>query len=147
MVEYHPISDQAKLHQSFQTSSLALRCLRVESGKESSESADMEELNILDASRRLYAKEVLVPKKADKSFFPCADGTIKLAGKGQDVPTSIPRTFPIRTKNIVMIFKERRLCLTQQNNTTRRMTRPDMTFGDVSGNLFYRHHVDERVKL
>ena len=47
----------------------------------------------MDASelhaRRLNAKEVLVPKSGDEFIFHCADGTVKLAAKDKEVPTSI----------------------------------------------------------
>ena len=50
--------------------------------------ADVEEIQNLDVSgikiRRLNAKEVLVPKHGDKFACPCADGTVKLARKGEE---------------------------------------------------------------
>ena len=47
------------------------------------------------AFRTRIAREVLVLQQGDEFIFPCADGTVKLAGKGQEVRTShIPS--PIR---------------------------------------------------
>ena len=54
--------------------------------------ADIEELHNFHASKkhfeRLNAKEVLLPKQGDTCAFPCADGSIKLAGKDHEVRTT-----------------------------------------------------------
>ena len=53
--------------------------------------ADAQELDASEVHvRRLNAKEVLVPMNRDEFIFPCADGTVKLEGKDQEVRTSIP---------------------------------------------------------
>ena len=48
---------------------------------------DIEELENLDASeirtRRLNAKEVVMPKHGGIFIFPIADGTVKLSGRNQ----------------------------------------------------------------
>ena len=100
MIGRHAISakDLLRLHQFGKkrflvASSLVMCCLRVESGKEILV-ADIEELEKSSASgihaRRHNAKEVLASKHGDEFKIPCADGTIKLARKGEEVRTSIP---------------------------------------------------------
>ena len=60
--------------------------------------ADAEELHYVDASeiyvRKLNATEVLVPKYGEKCIFPCADGTVKLAGKDHEVRTPTHKRIP-----------------------------------------------------
>ena len=97
MVEYHPISakDLSRLHEfgpkMCQVKSLAMRCTREESGKETPWS-QIEELEEMVASelhgKRLNAKEVLRPMRGENFIFPIADGTVKLSGGDQDLRTS-----------------------------------------------------------
>ena len=63
--------------------------------------ADFEELEEMDASelhaRRLNAKEVLTPMKADNLGFPVADGTVKtLEGDRRLRPSTVIRDHPER---------------------------------------------------
>ena len=66
--------------------------MREAAGKEIVWSQTFEGQKILDASktyaRRLDAKEVPMPKSAEQFVFPCVDGTMKLAGRGQALRTS-----------------------------------------------------------
>ena len=94
MIEYHPTSanDQTRHHQFgkkvfpgiFLGSVLYAGCI----WNGDALVANVEELQNLDTSeiyvRRLNAKEVLVSKHRDKFARPCADGTVKLAGKGEE---------------------------------------------------------------
>ena len=54
--------------------------------------ADIEGLHNFHASEihieKLNAKEVLLPKQGDTCAFPCADGSIRLAGKDHEVRKS-----------------------------------------------------------
>ena len=53
--------------------------------------ADIEELKTMDASeiysKRLNAREGIFPKEMENSFFPAADGRIKLSGGDQELRT------------------------------------------------------------
>ena len=54
--------------------------------------ADLEELETMDASeiysKRLNAKELILPPKKGKFTFPVADGRIKTSGGDQELRTS-----------------------------------------------------------
>ena len=63
--------------------------------------ADSQELETMDASqiysKRLNAKEVIIPKEIGKFIFPVADGRIKFVGGDQELRTStLIRDHPIR---------------------------------------------------
>ena len=108
LVEYYPVAakDQSRTHQ-FGKKVLpglflgydALYAGRIWKGDMLG--ADTEELEKMDASeiysKRLSAKEVIVPKENGKFIFPTADGRIKLPGGDQDLRTStLIRHRPIR---------------------------------------------------
>ena len=133
MIEYHPIpaKEQTKLHQFAKKGPLRHpRRLCDVCGRETGKDmllADIEKPKASEIyARRLNAKEALPPKKGDEFKIPCSHGTVKLAcGKvKKSEHSSLFQTFPIREKNIVMSFKEKRMCLIQQNNLKGRMTSP-----------------------
>ena len=76
---------------SCQVKSLAMRCTREESGKETpwSQIEELEEMVAPELhGKRLNAKEVLTPTSGEQFIFPIAEGTVKLSGGDQDLRTS-----------------------------------------------------------
>ena len=66
--------------------------------------ADLEELETMDASeiftKRLNAKEVMLPKENGNFIFPVANRRIKLSGGDQELRTlTLIREFPIRRED------------------------------------------------
>ena len=107
LVEYHPITakDQSRIHQFGKKvlPGLFLGYALYAGGiwKGDVLVADIEELETMDAceiySKRLNAKEVILPKENGNFIFPIADGRIKLSGGDQDLRTStLIRERPIR---------------------------------------------------
>ena len=73
--------------------------------------ADVEELETMDASeiysKRLNAKEVILPQENGKFIFPVADGRIKLPRGDQDLTTStLVRHRPIQGESNIDFFGE-----------------------------------------
>ena len=101
VVEYHPISakDSSRLHRFGPKVLPGMNAVGVWKGDILI--ADIEELEEMDASelhaRRLNAKEVLTPMKADNLGFPVADGTVKtLEGDRRLRPSTFIRDHPER---------------------------------------------------
>ena len=96
--------------------------------------ADIEELETMDAleiySKRLNAKEVILPKEKGEFIFRIADGRIKFAGGDQDLRTStLIRQRPIRGES-PLIFLENQKGLFHHLTTRFRMpVKQLMNFG------------------
>ena len=128
-------------------------CTRGEFGRETYLFADIEELEMMDASeiysKRLNAKEVIFPEENGKFIFPVADGRIKLSGGDQELRTStLIRDHPIRGES-------QRDFLGESEGSPPPSPQdafPDAgeamnDFWSMSGNFKNRHHVEPRVKL
>ena len=89
MVEYHPIFVKRPVATASIRSKvlpgLFLRCALHAEGiwKGDILVADIEDLEQMDAAKRLNAEEVLKPMRGEKFIFPIADGTVKLSGGDQ----------------------------------------------------------------
>ena len=115
--------------------------------------ADIEELEQMDASeihaKRLNAKEVLTPMSGEKFIFPIAEGTVKLFGVDQVLRTSsLIRNRPDRGEEQGNLQGE------SDGSSSTPHRDPSWSDGEdrnhfwpISGNCFYRHHVEPRVKL
>ena len=97
----------------------------------------------------LNAKEVIFHNEKGESFFPIADGRIKLSGGDQDLRTStLIRDHPIRGEG-------HRDCLGESEESPPSPPQDSLSdageamndFWSMSGNFIYRHHVEIRVKL
>ena len=109
----------------------------------------------MDASelhaRRLNAKEVLKPMKGDFFIFPIVDGTVKISGGDQVLRTStLIRDRPERGEEQEILRGESGGLSSpsqQQADSTRDDAEPKNDFWSITGDFFYRHHVEPRVKL
>ena len=100
-------------------------------------------------SKRLNAKEVIIPKEKGEFIFPIADGRIKLLGGDQDLRTStLIREHPIRGESRRYFLGESEGSLPPPLQDSL----PDACeaindFWSMSGNFKNRHHVEPRDKL
>ena len=117
LVEYYPITakDQSRIHQFGKKvlPGLFLGYALYAEGiwKGDVLVADLEELETMDASeiysKRLNAKEVIIPKEKGEFTFPIADGRIKTLGGDQDLRTStLIRQRPIRGESNIDFLGE-----------------------------------------
>ena len=159
LVEYHPITtkDQSRIHQ-FGKKVLPGLFLRYalyagrEFGRVTYLVADFEELETMDASeiysKRLNAKEVMLPKENGNFIFPVADGRIKLPGGDQELRTStLIREQPIRGEIHVDLLRESEGSLPPPQDSLPDADEAINDFWSMSGNFIYRHHVEPRVKF
>ena len=114
--------------------------------------ADLEELETMDASeiysKRLNAKEVILPKEKGEFVFPIADGRIKPLGGDQDLRTStLIRQRPIRGESHLDFLGESEESLTPPQDSFPDAGEAINDFWSMSGNFKDRHHVGPRVKL
>ena len=158
LVEYHPITakDQSRIHQ-FGKKVLhglfleyALYAERIWKGDVLV--ADLEELETMDASeiysKRLNAKEVILPKENGKFIFPVADGRIKPLGGDQDLRTStLIRQRPVRGESHFDFLGDSEGSLPPPHDSFPDAGEVMNDFWSMSGNFIYRHHVEPRVKL
>ena len=110
--------------------------------------ADAEELQEHEAPevcmKRIHAKEIIVVKARDTFIFPCGNGMIKLARKDSEVRTSNqfdtdPKIWindHPREEDDTSDLAEQQQAMEAKND-----------FWCISGNIFYRHHVQERQQL
>ena len=158
LVEYHPITakDQSRIHQFGKKvlPGLFLGYALYEGGiwKGDVLIADLEELETMDASeiysKRLNAKEVIVPKEKGEFIFPIADGRIKTPGGDQELRTStLIRHRPIQGESNIDFLGESEGSLPQPHDSLPDAGEAINDFWSMSGNFIYRHHVEPRVKL
>ena len=158
LVEYHPITakDQSRIHQFGKKvlPGLFYGYALYAGGfwKGDVLVADLEKLETMDASeiysKRLNAKEVILPKEKGEFIFPIADGRIKSFGGDQDLRTStLVRERPIRGESHVDILGESEGSLPQPQDSFPDAGEAINDFWSMSGNFIYRHHVETRVKL
>ena len=158
LVEYYPISakDQSIIHQFGKKvlPGLFLGCAlyagRIWKGDVLI--ADIEKLETMDASeiysKRLNAKEVIVPKETGKFIFPAADGRIKTPGGDQELRTStLTREHTIRGEGHVDFPGESEGSLPPPHDSFPDAGEAINDFWSMSGNFIFRHHVEPRVKL
>ena len=115
--------------------------------------ADIEELETMDAteiySKRLNAKEVILPKEYGKFIIPVADGRIKFSGGDQELRTStLIRDHPIRGEGQRDFLGESEGSPPspfQDSYPDAGEARND--FWSISGNFIYRHPVEPRFKV
>ena len=99
-------------------------------------------------SKRLNAKELILPKENGNFIFPVADGRIKLPEGDQDLKTStLIRDRPIRGENHVDFLGESEGSLPPAHDSFPDAGEAINDFWSMSGNFIYRHHVEPRVKL
>ena len=99
-------------------------------------------------SKRLNAKEVLFPKEKGDFIFPIANGGIKLPGKDQDLRTpTLIRHRSIRGESHIDFLGESEGSLPPPQDSLPDAGEAINDFWSMSGNFFYRHHVEPRVKL
>ena len=158
LVEYYPISakDQSRIHQ-FGEKVLpgmflgyALYAVRIWKGDVLV--ADSEELETMDASeiysKRLNAKEVIVPKEKREFIFSIADGRVNTLGGDQELRTStLIRQRPIRGESHLDFLGESEGSLPPPQDSLLDVGEAINDFWSMSGNFIYRHHVEPRVKL
>ena len=117
--------------------------------------ADIEELEEMDASeihaRRLNAKEVFTPMQGDNFLFPVADGTVIVSGGDRRLkPSTLIRDHPERGEE-QEVFRgesdELSSLNTLQDDSTREDAEAKNDFWSITGDFFYRHHVEPSVKL
>ena len=158
LVEYHPITakDQSRIQQFVKKVWLVLFLgYALYAGgfwKGDVLIADLEELETMDASdiysKRLNAKEVILPKEKGEFIFPVADGRIKLPGGDQDLRTStLIRERPIRGESHVDFLGESEGSLPPSQDSFPDAGEAINDFWSMSGNFIYRHHFEPRVKL
>ena len=158
LVEYHPITakDQSRIHQFGKKVLpgyfLGYALYAVGIWKGDILVADTEELETMDASeiysKRLNAKEVILPKENVKIIVPVADGRIKLPEGDQDLRTStLIRDRPIRGESHIDFFGESELSLSPPHDSFPDAGEAINDFWFMSGNFKNRHHVEPRVKL
>ena len=112
---------------------------------------DLEELETMDASeiysKRLNAKEVILPKQGEL-IFPIADGRIKTLRGDQDLRTStLIRHRPIQGESHIDFLGESEGSLPQPHDSLPDAGEAMNDFWSMSGNFLCRHHVEPRVKL
>ena len=99
-------------------------------------------------SKRLNAKEVILPKENGEFIFPIADGRIKTLGGDQDLRTStLIREHPIRGEGHVDFLGESEGSLPPPQDSLQDAGEAINDFWSMSGNFIYCHHVEPRVKL
>ena len=99
-------------------------------------------------SKRLNAKEVIIPKENGNFIFPVADGRIKLPGGDQDLRTStLIRDRPSRGESHVDFLGESQRSLPPPHDSFPYAGEAINDFRSMSGNFMCRHHVEPRVKL
>ena len=99
-------------------------------------------------SKRLNAKEVILPKESANFHFPVADGRIKFAGGDQDLRTStLIREHPIRGENRRDLLGEPEGSLPPPQDSLPDAGEAIHDFWSMSGNFIFRHHVEPRVTL
>ena len=99
-------------------------------------------------SKRLNAKEVILPKENGKFIFPVADGRIKLPGGDQELRAStLIRERPIRGESHEDFLVESEGSLPPPHDSFPDAGEAINDFWSMSGNFMYRHHVEPRVKL
>ena len=98
-------------------------------------------------SKRLNAKEVIFPKQGE-FIFPIADGRIKTLGGDQELKTStLVRHRPIQEESNIDFLGESEGSLPPPHDSLPDAGEAMNDFWSMSGNFFYRHHVEPRVKL
>ena len=98
-------------------------------------------------SKRLNAKEVIIPKQGE-FIFPIADGQIKTLGGDQDLRTStLVRHRPIQGESHLDFLGESEGSLPPPHDSFPDAGEAINDFWSTSGNFIYRHHVEPRVKL
>ena len=154
LVEYHPITakDQSRIHQFGKKvlPGLFLGYALYAGGlwKGDVLVADLEELEIMDASseiysKRLNAKEVIFHKEKREFIFPIADGRIKNLGGDQDLRTStLVRQRPIRGESHVDFLGESEGSLPPPHDSFPDAGEAILEFWPMSRNFIYRHHVE-----
>ena len=113
--------------------------------------ADIEELETMDASeiysKRLNAKEVMLPKEKGEFIFPNTNGRIKLLGGDQDLRTSTSiRDRPIRGESDIDFLGESEGSLPPPHDSFPDAGEAINDFWSMSGNFKHRHHDEPRVK-
>ena len=99
-------------------------------------------------SKRLNAKEVILPKEKGEIVFPIADGRIKTRGGDQDLRTSTSiRQRPIRGESHLDLLGESQGSLPPPQDSFPDAGEAINEFWSMSGNFKNRHHVEPRVKL
>ena len=119
-------------------------CSRGEFGKGDILIADIEELELLDASenyaRRLNAKEVLMTQKVGEFVFPVADGSAKLSRRDYEFQEPTLR---------------RQSTVKRESDGDREEFQPEESQDDaearkhswsIQENFIYRHHIETRVQ-
>ena len=114
--------------------------------------ADLEELETMDPSeiysKRLNAKEVIIPKEKGNFIFPIADGRIKTPGGDQDLRTStLVRHRPIQGESNIDFLGESEGSLPQPQDSFPDAGEAINDFWSMSGSFICRHYVEPRVKL
>ena len=157
LVEYYPKTskDQSRIHQFGQKVlpgfflGYALYAGRIWKGDVLI--AEIEELKTMDASefysKRLHAKEVLLPNQGD-FIFSIADGRIKTPGGDQELRTSaLVRHRPIQGESNIDFLGESEGSLPQPQDSFPDAGEAINDFWSMSGSSIHRHHVEPRVKF
>ena len=98
-------------------------------------------------SKRLNAKEVIVPKQGE-FILPIADGRIKTLGGDQELRTStLVRHRPIQGEGHVDFLGESERSLPPPHDSFPDASEAIHDFWSMSGNFILRQHVEPRVKL
>ena len=156
LVEHHPVTakDQSRIHQ-FGKKVLpglflgyALYAEGIWKGDVLVADLELETMNASEIySKRLNAKEVIIPKQGE-FIFPIADGRIKTLGGDQELRTSILiRPRPIQGEGHVDFLGESEGSLPQPHDSLPDAGEVINDFWSMSGSFIYRHHVEPRVKL
>ena len=99
-------------------------------------------------SKRLNAKEVILPKEKGEFIFPVADGRIKPIGGDQDLRTfTLIRDRPIQGEGHIDFLGESEGSFPQTHDSFLVAGEAMNDFWSMSGNFIDRHHVEPRVKL
>ena len=99
-------------------------------------------------SKRLNAKEVILPKENGKFVLPVADGRIKTLGKDQDLRTStlVPHRPNQGESNIDFLGESEGSPPSPPQDSFPDAGEAMNDFWSMSGNFIYRHHVEPRVE-
>ena len=99
-------------------------------------------------SKRLNAKEVILPKEKREFIFPIADGRIKTLGGDQELRTStLVGHRPIQGDGHVDFLGESEGSLPQPQDSLPVAGEAMNDFWSMSGSFIYRHHVEPKDKL
>ena len=99
-------------------------------------------------SKRLNAKEVILPKENGNFIFRAEDGRINLSGRDQELRTpTLIRDRPIRGESHVDFLGESEGSLPQPQDSFPDAGEAINDFWSLSGSFIYRHHVEPRVQL